>query len=330
MIIRNPGLYDASKLGVYAGAVGRDLHIDAILSDITIGFRPQGMIWDQVFPVIQVPKQNNVYYVWNRANWLRRENAERAPLTQANQIDPQVSSDTYFARNFALGVKTSWEDLDNADDALEFRNSNSNLILDNLNLNAEFRMATAILNTSNVGSSNTLANNYDVVAATTPITDMDNGLESIRSVTGYNANLGLFGPLTWRRFRRHPDVIDFIRGKGDNVGGGGVTEQQVANAWNLSRVLVGNAIQNTAAEGAAGTFSDVWSNHIALLHVAANPGRMTPTYGYTFQWKPAGFPAPFTVRRYDDEKIMAEVQEVHHFQDEKIVSTALGFLIIGG
>ena len=330
MIIRDGRLYDASKVGMYAGATGRDLHIDQALSNITVGFRPQGMIWDQVFPVVPVGKQNDLYYVWNRANWLRRENAERSPKTQANRIDPQVSSDTYFARNYALGVETSWEDLDNADEPLEIRNSNSNLILDNLNLNAEFRMATTILNTANVGSSNTLANNYDVAAATTPITDMDNGLESIRSVTGYNANLALFGPLTWRRFRRHPDVISFIRGTGDSVGGGGVTEQQVANAWNLSRVLVGNAIQNTAAEGAAGTFSDVWSNHIALLHVAANPGRMTPTYGYTFQWKPAGFPAPFTVRRYDEEKIMAEVQEVHHFQDEKVVSTVLGFLIIGG
>ena len=330
LITNNARLYDASKVGMYAGATGRDLHIDAVLSNITIGFRPTGMIWDRVFPIVTVGKQSDNYYVWNRANWLRRENAERSPKAQANRIDPQVSSDTYFAKNFALGIETSWEDLDNADDPLEIRNSNSNLIIDNLQLNAEVRMATAVCNTANVGSSNTLAANYDNVAATTPIQDMDDGIESIRSVTGLKANKAVFGPLTWRRFRRHPDVIDFIRGKGDNVGGGGVQLAQVANAWELDEALVGNAIQNTAAEGAAGTFSDVWSNHIAIMHVAASPGRMVPTFGYSFQWKPAGFPAPFTVRRYDEENKMLEVQEVHQFQDEKIVSTVCGFLIIGG
>lgn len=330
MIIKDARLYNASNEKWYAGASGRNLHIDAVLSNITFGIRPQGMIWDMLFPPVPVGKQSDTYYVWNTANMLRRENAERAPKTQANRIDLQVSSDTYFARNYALGIENSWEDLDNADDALELRMSSQNMIIDNLQLNAEFRMATAICNTANVGSSNTLAANYANVAATDPIGNIHDGQQSIRSVTGYKPNVAVFGPLTWDRFRRHPDVIAYVRGSGDSVGGGSVTEQQVANAFELSKVLVGNAIQNVAAEGAAASYSDVWSTHIALMYVAPNPGRMVPTYGYTFQWRPAGFPAPFTVRRFDEENKMLEVQEVHHFQDEKIVSTALGFLIVGG
>jgi hypothetical protein len=326
----NGNFFDASGLKMYAGATGRDLHIDGPLSQLTIGFRPQGMIWDQIMPVVAVPKQSDGYYVWPREDWFRAEAAHRAPKTRAKRINATVSTDTYFAKNFALGAETPWEDLDNADDQLQWRQSISNLIIDNLGLNAEIRMAGRICNTANVGSSNTLAANYSNVGASTPIDDMDNGRESIRSVTGYYPNEAVFGPLSWMRFRKHPDVIDFIRGKGDNIGGGGVTEQQVANAWNLSKVLVGAAIQNTAVEGAPGTYSDVWSNHIALLYVAPSPGIMVPTYGYTFQWKPAGFPAPFSVRRYDEVPEMQEVQEVHHFQDEKVVSTPLGYLIIGG
>jgi len=330
MITNDPRLFDASKVGMYANATGRDLHIDGLLSNLSIGYRPTGMIWDQIFPIVTVNKQSDGYPIWSRADLLRTENAVRAPKTRANRINASVSTDTYFAKNFALGIETSWEDLANADEAFGLRETNTNLVIDNLGLNAEVRIAARVCNTANVGSSNALAANYGNVGATTPIDDLDAGIESVRTQTGLRPNKAVFGPLTWMRFRKHADVIDFIRGKGDNVGGGGVTEAQVAAAWQFQSVLVGNAIQNTAQEGAAATMSDVWSNHIALLHVAARPNRMTPSFGYTFQWRPGGFPAPFTVRRYDEEPEMIEVQEVHHFQDEKVTGTELGFLIIGG
>jgi hypothetical protein len=326
MIINDARLFSVKE---YAGMTGRDIHIDAILSGMTLGYKPVGAIADRIFPVINVTKQSDGYYIWSRADKFRRPDAERAPKTLANRIDTKVSTDTYFAKNYALGVETSWEDLSNADAALELRSNNSDLIIDALTLNHEVRVANRICNTSNVGSSNSLASDYSNVGATAPIDDLDNGIESIRSVTGMTPNKAIFGPKSWMRFRKHPDVIDFVRGKGDNIGGGGVTLRQVADAWMLDEVLVGNAIVNTAAEGDTGVYSDVWSNHIALLYVAPRPGRMVATYGMTFAWQPAGFPARRAVRRYDDSPKMIEIQEVHEFQDEKITGTELGYLIIG-
>jgi hypothetical protein len=326
MITNNPRLFSVAE---YAGMTGRDLHIDGILSGMTIGYRPKGAIADLIFPVMTVQKQSDGYWIWSRSEAFRRNDAERAPKTLANRIGTLASTDTYFAKNFALGIETSWEDLSNADAALEIRDSNSNAIIDNLVLNHEVRVATKICNTSNVGSSNSLGADYSDVANTNPIDDLDNGIESIRGVTGYTPNKAIFGPKSWLRFRKHPDVIDFVRGKGDNIGGGGVTLAQVKDAWMLDEVLVGNAIINSAAEGAAAAYSDVWSNHIALLYVAPSPGKMVATYGMTFAWQPAGFPARRAVRRYDDTPRMIEVQEVHEFQDEKIIGTELGYLIVG-
>lgn len=328
MRTNDPRLYDASR--DYASVSGRDLHIDGLLSNLSIGYRSEGMIWDKIFPIVPVNKQSDGYPIWSRADFLRPENAVRAPKARANRITAGVSTDTYFAKNFALGIETAWEDLANADEAFGLREVNTNLIQDNLNMNAEIRMAGRVLNLAAVSSSQTLGSNYSNIGATNPIDDMDNGIEAVRTQTGLRPNKAIFGPQTWLRFRKHPDLIDFIRGKGDNVGGGGVTEAQVAAQWGLNEVLVGNGIQNTAQEGAAAVMSDIWSTHIVLMHVAARPNRMTPSFGYTFQWRPAGFPAPFTVRRYDEEPEMIEVQEVMHFQDEKIVAPELAFIIVGG
>src|SRR5258708_7655997 len=104
---------------MYAGATGRDLHIDAVLSNITIGFRPQGFIADQIFPVIPVQKETNFYYTWPREEWTRLKNAERSRGTQAKKLNTTVSTDTYACKNYALGIDAAYEDLANADEALE-------------------------------------------------------------------------------------------------------------------------------------------------------------------------------------------------------------------
>ena len=329
LITKDARLYEVSGniAKMYAGASGRDLHIDAVLSNLTIGFRPTGMIADQVFPVVNVDKETNFYYVWPREEWFRLKNSERSRGTAAKKINTTVSTDTYVVKNYALGIDVPYEDIGNADDALELQQSNANLIKDSLMLNWEDRLAVLLGNTANHGANNVLAQNYANQANTDPVADIDAGLETIRSTTGMEANVMIVSMPSWRRLRRHPNLIEYIRGKGDNVGGGGVTQQQVANAFEVSKVLIGRGIKNTAGEGEAGAYSDIWSQNIILMHVAPSPGRMVATYGYTFQWVPPGFPAAFTVRRLDDDRNMVETQELHHFQDEKICSTALGYII---
>lgn len=331
MIKQDARLYEvAGNLHLYAGATGRDLHIDAVLSNITIGFRPQGFIADQIFPVIPVNKETNFYYTWPREEWTRLKNAERARGTAAKKINTTVSTDVYAAKGYALGIDAPYEDLGNADESLELQQSNGNLIKDSLMLNWEDRMAVLIGNTANHTGSKTLTGSgYGNQAGTDPVEDIDVGLEAIRGSTGYDANVMIIAMPAWRRLRRHPLLIEYIRGKGDNVGGGGVTLRQVSEAFEIEKILVGRGIKNTASEGEAGQYTAIWSNHLILMHVAKNPGRMTPTYGYTFQWTPPGFPAPFTIRRLDDDRNMVETMEVHHYQDEKVVSTALGYIIVG-
>lgn len=321
----------ATRLGQvksYAGATGRDLRIDAPLSNISIGYRPRNLIAPLVYPEVPVVNQSGVYFVWNRAEMLRAPDTQRAPGTRARRIGLNVSSSTFFALNRALAAEIPYEDISNADAALRIRESAANRIVDGLNLDWERRLATTLTTTTNMGSSTSLANRWDDHVNGAPIEDLMAGFESIRSVTGYDPNVGLFSGSAWRRFMRHPDVVRYIRGAGDNVGGGGVTEQQVANALGLDRVLVGRAIMNTADEDAPGTFQDVWSTAAILLYVTGNPGLMEPTHGYTFLWQPEGFPGRLATERRRDDDIKAEVVETHIFQDERVTASELGYLIV--
>ena len=324
------------KLGqvkTYAGATGADLHIDTPLSNLSIGFRPRNLIAREIFPLVQVPKQSDDYYVWDRDEYLRVPETTRAKGTEARRIALKVSSEAFRCINRALACELPYEDFTNADAAIQLRESASNRIVDGLDLDWEARLATTLTTTTNVGSA------FDLTAAGLyrwndhvngqPVEDVMIGFESIRLRTGYDPNKLILSGHAWRRFSRHPDVIKYIRGAGDNVGGGSVTQQQVANAFGLDQVLVGKGVRNTAGEDAPGTYVDVWSTAAILLYVAAAPALMEPSYGYTFWWQPEGFPGRMGVerRRNDDRKV--EIVETHLFQDEQVTSTPLGFLIVG-
>ncbi len=312
----------------YGNATGRDLHIDGPLSNITTAYRPQNMIADMIFPVVPVNKETNIFYQWSKGDMLRVENARRARGSAANVVTMGVNSAGYVALQYALRTDIPYEDIDNADDPLNYRETMVNFVKDKLMLAYEDRVAILVGNTSNVGTSTTLGTSWDD-PTTTPLDTLNNMKEAIRQGTGYEPNLAVISNQVALRLGKHPDVIDFVRGKGTTTGGF-VPAADIFRQFGIEKTLVGKGIKNTAAEDLSATFTDIWSTTLLLAYVAPNPGLMIPTYGYTFRWTPPSFPAAFSVERYQIQDRKVEVNELSHFQDERIVGTDLGALILGG
>jgi len=313
----------------YAGATGRDLHIDVPLTNLTIGYEPQGLIAPLIFPIVSVDKETNVYYTWPKAETLRLYNSYRARGRAANRINFDVSSDGYAVKNYALAMDIPYEDMANADAALNLGESGARRVTNGLNLAWEDRLAVTMTTTTNMTSSTALTNAWNDVSNSNPIEDLFVGRDAIRKQTGFTPNVWVFSDIAWSRASRHPDVIEFIRGKGDSTGGGQVTEQQMAAALGGGQVLVGKGLKNTAGEGTPATFTDIWSTACIALYVAPQPGLMEPSFGYTFRWTPPGLPGPLAVERYPNVREKTESIEVHMFQDEKVTGADLGYLIVG-
>ena len=126
------------------GATAQDLHIDQALSEMALGYRPEGMIADMVFPVVDVSKQSDLYIIWSRADRLRLHDTKRAPATEAKKIEESVSSSTYFANNYALKSSIPIEDFKNADPIFldNLNTGKTELVMDALLLDWEVRLVT--------------------------------------------------------------------------------------------------------------------------------------------------------------------------------------------
>jgi hypothetical protein len=305
------------------------LHIDVPLTGLTIAYEPQGLIAPMIYPVVSVDKETGVYYTWPKAESMRLYDAFRARGREANRITFDVSSDGYAVKNYSLALDIPLEDIANADAALNIQASAAERVTDGLNLAWEDRLATTLTTTTNMTSSTALANPWSDFTNSSPIDDLYTARNAIRKQTGYTPNVWIYSDVAWTNISRHPDVIEFIRGKGDDTGGGPVSEQQLANALGGGRVLIGKGLKNIAAEGQAPVFTDVWSTACVVLYVAPNPGMMQPSHGYTFRWTPTGLPGPLAVERYQNTRPKTESVEVHMFQDEKVTGADLGYLIVG-
>lgn len=310
------------------GATGRDLHIDTPLTNMVIGFEPQGFIVQDIFPAVDVTKQSDKYYKWTKGDFFRIPNTLRSPKTKGRTIEFNVSSDSYFCDNYALVNEESYEDMANADQILASREKRVRGLKNSLYLDWENRVASTISSGSNVGSFTTLSgtSQWSDYANSDPVNDIETGKESIRSTTGLMANLMIIPQKVLTKLVHHPDILDRIK----YVQQGVVTQANLAAVFGVDRILVGKTIKNTGSEGLADTFTDVWGTNVVLAHVTAgpDPDGTDPSLGYSFRWTNPILGTPWAAEVWDDPNGgNYENRRVQYYQDEKLTATELGYVI---
>lgn len=309
------------------GATGRDIHIDKVLSNMAIGYKPEGFIASDVMPIVPVDKQSDIYAVFSRADRLRRQKTNRSPGTEARRIDESVGSGTFYCANYALKKPVTLEDKSNAD-PLYLQNlieGRTELVLDGLLLDWEVRVATQVTNTANVGSSSAVSSAWN--GAGDPLGDVNTGVDNVQDSTGMMPNRVTFGLSAWRSFRRDSNVRNLIFG--NNNGGGYPSTAQVADLLGVEKVLVGGAFQNTGEEGQAEALSQIWDDNVLIAYVADRPNIERPSFAYAFRWTRPGLPNMTVERHPYDTRIKAEEVEAGYYQDEVVTGADYGFLIVG-
>jgi hypothetical protein len=105
-------------MAVYSPSGFANVHIDEVLTNISLGYPNNGLVGDRLFPSVPVAKQSNKYPVFGREGWLPEDDV-RAPGTEANEIPGlSLSLDTYFANEHSLQIAVTDEERENADSPL--------------------------------------------------------------------------------------------------------------------------------------------------------------------------------------------------------------------
>lgn len=310
----------------------QDVHIDVPMSNIAVeAFSTGEFIGPQLFPIVPVGKQSDKYYTIKKETWLRTPSTTlRALKTSPARIEFDISSDSYFANNYALATENALEALANADDSISLRARSTRFLVDALMRDLEVRIANLVTSVSNVGSGVVLSggSKWSNYVSSDPVADVSTGHAFIRQNTGMVANTLLMDMDTYQMVRRHPVLLDMYK----YTQGGLVNDAELSAVFRVDKILVGAAVRNVSVENAAASMVNIWGNNALLAYVSpAAVGLRTSTFGLAFQWQNPELPAAFGVRTYPDPDPgkKTEVIETGYYQDEKIVAPALAYAITG-
>ena len=318
-------------------STGRELHVDQHLTELAINYRPQNFIADQIAPIVTVDKQTNTYPVFSRFEHFAVEDATRAPGTEAKKITRSVGSAAYQVKNYALGSDIVIEDLANMDQAYRFElaEGRARYVLNKLNVGYEKRVVTLAANSTSVNTTfaPTSAWGGTAAGAGDPISHIFTMKEFMQGLVGVAPNRMLIGWRAHQRLLRNYHARNFFRGV--NNGGGAITRDLIAGAFELDSYIVSETLwhnQNEAQVTANATsmqLTNPLADQAILYFAPPGASREDPSWMYAFRWLNPQLPSPLTVFRHPyDSRKQVETIEAGYYQDERVTGSdyAVGLL----
>lgn len=311
---------------------GRQVHLDTPMSNLLVAaFETQGdFVAQRIFPVVPVGKQSDKYYTVNKNAWLKQPKTARAPRTAANRIEFDISSDAYFADNYALAAEIPVEDMANADAALNLRRSNIAMISRGLLADFEIRTVAAVAANVSTISRVTGASAWDAVSSADIQGQVQDAHLSIFQNTGLRANTIVLDYQTYLYAKRNSALLSRFQYTATRPSL--LNDDQIREAFMVDNVLIARSQKNNANIGVAtASITSIWGPTALLCRVETGaPSLMTATYGLSFRWTDPALGAPMAVTSALEDAAgqrHIEILEGGYYQDEKVIASALGYLI---
>src|SRR3990167_1226616 len=295
------------------------VHIDQPLTNISIAYRPSKFIAEQVFPRVPVTKISDKFFVYTKADWLRREAEPRAMGTRASRGDYGLSTGTYTTIEYAIGKGVPDEIVDNADAPLRPLEDATRYVTEQIMLELEADVAADAFGTG--WSSSATPSPVWSSPTSTPIEDVETAANSLATSLGREPNVGVMGRGLWRYVKQHPDILDRIKYSAGPNSPAIATVQAVAALFGLDRLLIGLAMNETAAEGAASSQAFVWGNHMLVAYVTGRASLMEPSAGYVFTYQNR------VIERFREDQEHQDVVTARQSWDHKLTATDAGYLV---
>ncbi len=315
-----------------------NVHVNRPLTNISIAWKQAqtDFVAERVFPLVPVQKRSDAYYVYDRSYWFRSEVQRRAPGTESAGGGYVLTTDTYFADVYALHkdiddqIRANEDNPLNSDrDAVEWLNLQ--FMLEKERQFASTYMTTSVWATdvTGVASSPTGAQVLRWSdAASNPIEDVRRYKLEVKRLTGLMPNVLTLGVEVYTALVDHVDIIDRIKYSG-GVGPNNparTTMDALAQLFEVDEIIVGSAVQNTAAEGVAASNAFIVGKSALLSYRPPRPGILIPSAGYNFAWTGylGGGLGAAQISRFRMEHLKSDRIEGEQAYDMKVVSPDLG------
>lgn len=299
------------------------VHVDKILTNISVGYKNEAFIADQIFKAVPADKQSDKYPVFGKEAF-RLHQDFRAPGTEANEINYTYSDDQYYCSGHALRHPIPDETVANNDGIVDLEAQGTTLLTEGVLLNKEVDAAAKVCTSGNYDSNLVYGSvtKWSDYTNSNPITDVEAAKKQMHSMSGVRPNTLVLSDPVLSTLRFHPKLLAVIQ----YVQRGIVTLDLLKAVFEVDNILIGSALKSSAQNVAqADVLGYVWGKNAALLYIPPVPGKMTMAFGYSFMWNKDGNGA-VQVRKWYNEERRATLIEAERWYDQKVVCNVAGAL----
>jgi hypothetical protein len=301
-----------------------DVHVDAVLTNMSVAYLQEAyaFVAANAFPTVPVNKQSDLYFTYSQADFFRDAVQPRADGTESAGTGYGLSTSSYSTQVYALHKDIGDQVRENSDNPLNPDMDATRFLSQQMLIKQERDWATNAFATS-IWDTDTTPSALWSASGSTPITDVQTGINTMLSNTGYVANTLVMSYAVWSILKNHSDVVDRYK----YTSAESITTDLLAKVLGVDRIHVMASTYNTAAEGATAAYSQIGDKDCLLCYVPAVAGLMTPSAGYNFTWSGVGggLGTSTAVSRFRLDHLRADRIEIQSAWDFKVVSTALGY-----
>jgi len=302
------------------------LHVDGLLTNVSIGYKNATYIADELCPTVPVKKQSDIVPKYDQSYWFRNSAQLRAPGTASARGGFKVNtSDTYYCHRYSFGFEIPDETRDNQDDPFSMDRDGAEFATDRIQMRREVAFATDHFTTSVWGTDKTGATDFTKwsdYGSSTPLVDITEYADVIEASIARMPNKLAMGKQVWLQLKWHPDAIDTIK----YTQKGMLSLDLFASLVELEKVLVGRAIYTTDPEGTAEasvSYTRVWGKNFLLMYAPDRPSLFNPAAAYCFTWTRVPNSIQYVRRLRDDEREI-DVIEANTYFDQKVTASGAG------
>jgi hypothetical protein len=301
-------------------------YLDQPLNNVSVGYQNDDYFAERLFPVTPVKKQSGRYWVFGKEKFRQYETIRHA-RAEAREIAPwSLSNSPYFCDDHSLKDAISDEETANSDGTDLEVNTVENLT-DAILLDFEIRVMNLVMGSASAVPTTTLSgtSQWSDFVNSDPIAAVEAQKTVIKQAIAQTPNTLAVSYPVYSTLRQHPRIID--RFKYTQVGV--LQADHLKSAFDVDNFWVLGAEYDTATEGQLPALNFVWGKNAVLAYVPDEPRLREPALGYCFRWL---FGAPelggTLTKRYRVENRMADVIEVHRYDDIQVVAPQAGFVFL--
>lgn len=307
------------------------------LTQYSLGYTNADFIGEQIFPILSRQSRFGSYYAFGREIFTP-EVDRRAPGTRANEVEHTFTQVPYTAEEHALIEPVTWEERDEAQKngfpGDPYRDA-TDIVTQKIALGREIEIANMLRSTANLTSNTTLAGTAQWSDQTTllagqaqpytvsdPVANVMAGHDAIRAQIGNRGNFAIVPYAVRRKLMTHPRILNQIQ---VTNGIKQLTDQLLAQVFEVDRVYSPEGIYNTANPGQTVSMADIWGKDVIIGYNAGTPRLRTVTLGLLVRVNYGRFQAQ--TRTWTEQDRKADFVEASFTEARVLVAPQAAYLI---